>query len=183
MTSRWMLEVERLRDVEVEWHIFSLSVLNEGREIPEQYRAAIANGWQFGRVVCAARAEHGDSVVLPLYTAMGGQIHLGSRQPTREVLIDAIADAGLPAKLIDAADDKSYDEELRRSTRAALDLVGDDVGTPVIAIDGVAFFGPVVSPAPKGEAAAKLWDGVLSAAQTPGFFELKRTRTVDPIFT
>jgi hypothetical protein len=97
-------------------------------------------------------------------------------------LVAAIADAGLPAQLIEAADDTSYDEELRKSTRAALELVGDDVGTPVIAIDGVAFFGPVVSPAPKGEAAGRLWDGVLAVAQTPGFFELKRTRTVDPIF-
>lgn len=183
MTSRWMLEVEKVRDVEIQWHIFSLSVLNEGREIPEEHRENLINGWLFGRVVCAARGKLGEGVVLPLYTAMGGQIHLGARQPARDVLVAAIAKAGLPTSLIDAADDTGFDVELRQSTRAAIELVGDDVGTPVIAIDGVAFFGPVVSPAPKSEAAGKLWDGVLAVAQTPGFFELKRTRTVGPIFS
>lgn len=177
-----MLEVEKVRDVEVEWHIFSLSVLNEGREIPEQYRSAMENGWSFGRVVCAAKESAGDSAVLPLYTAMGTLIHPGKRELEKATIAEALSNAGLSAELLSAADDKRFDQTLRDSTAEALKLVGDDVGTPVIAIDGVAFFGPVISPAPKGEAAGRLWDGVLNVAKTPGFFELKRTRTVDPIF-
>ena len=182
MTSRWMLEVEKVRDVEVEWHIFSLSVLNEGRDLPEQYRSAMANGWMFGRVVCAAQQAAGDASVLPLYTAMGTRLHPGKGEIEKAVIAEALAEAGLSAELLSAANDITFDQKLRDSTAEALKLVGDDVGTPVIAIDGVAFFGPVISPAPKGEAAGKLWDGVLNVARTPGFFELKRTRTVGPIF-
>jgi hypothetical protein len=182
MTSRWMLEVEKIRDVEVKWHIFSLSVLNEGREVPEQYQSHMANGWMFGRVICAAKQSAGEAVVLPLYTAMGNRLHPGQAELSKTVIAEALNEAGLPADLLQAAEDKSFDETLRASTAEALKLVGDDIGTPVIAIDGVAFFGPVISPAPKGEAAGRLWDGVLNVAKIPGFFELKRTRTVDPIF-
>jgi hypothetical protein len=182
MTSRWMLEVEKVRDVEVKWHIFSLSVLNEGREVPEQYQSHMANGWMFGRVICAAKKSAGEAVVLPLYTAMGNRLHPGQAELSKAVIAEALDEVGLSADLLQAAEDKSFDETLRASTAEALKLVGDDVGTPVIAIDGLAFFGPVISPAPKGEAAGRLWDGVLNVAKTPGFFELKRTRTVDPIF-
>jgi hypothetical protein len=136
----------------------------------------------FGRVICAAKQSAGEAVVLPLYTAMGNRLHPGQAELSKAVIVEALDEARLSADLLQAAEDKSFDETLRASTAEALKLVGDDVGTPVIAIDGVAFFGPVISPAPKGEAAGRLWDGVLNVAKTPGFFELKRTRTVDPIF-
>jgi 2-hydroxychromene-2-carboxylate isomerase len=142
----------------------------------------MANGWMFGRVICAAKQSAGEAVALPLYTAMGNRLHPGKAELSKTVIAEALDEAGLSAALLQAADDETFDETLRASTAEALKSVGDDVGTPVIAIDGVAFFGPVISPAPKGEAAGRLWDGVLNVAKTPGFFELKRTRTVDPIF-
>jgi len=183
MTSRWMLEVEKLRPVDVRWHVMSPSVLNEHRDdLSPAYRAMMDGGWGPVRVVTAVQQEYGDEYMLPLYTALGTRHHPGGREYTREVIVEALEEAGLPATLADAADTDQYDEALRKSHAEGIGLVGQDVGTPVIAVNGVAFFGPVVTPAPKGEAAAKLWDGCLLVASTPGFFELKRTRTQDPIF-
>jgi protein-disulfide isomerase-like protein with CxxC motif len=183
MTSRWMMEVEKVRPVDVRWHVMSLSVLNEGRDnLPEQYRRMLADGWGPVRVVTAARELHGDEVVKPLYDAMGTQIHPGGNKDFADVIAKALAEAGLPADLAKYADSDEYDEQLRASHAEGIGLVGDDVGTPVVAFNGVAFFGPVVTPAPKGDAAAKLWDGVLLVAATPGFYELKRSRTEGPIF-
>jgi protein-disulfide isomerase-like protein with CxxC motif len=182
MTSRWMLEVERLRPVDVRFHVMSLSVLNEGRDLPEGYVAMLRDGWGPVRVLTAARLAHGDEVVRPLYDALGTRIHVQGRGNKPGVVEEALAEVGLPADLAEAAADESFDGPLRESHHAGMDAVGMDVGTPVIHVEGTAFFGPVVSPAPKGEAAAKLWDGVLLVAATDGFFELKRTRTRDPIF-
>ena len=182
MTSRWMTEVERVRPVDVRWHVMSLSVLNEGRDLDPDYRARMDRSWGPVRVVIAARELHGEDVVKPLYDAMGTQIHPGGNKDYPDVIARALAEVGLPADLAAHADTDEYDKQLRASHAEAMDLVGDDVGTPVVAFNGVAFFGPVVTPAPKGEAAGRLWDGALLVAGTPGFYELKRTRTEGPIF-
>jgi protein-disulfide isomerase-like protein with CxxC motif len=182
MTSRWMLEVEQVRDVTVRWHVMSLAYLNEGRDLPEAYREVMAQAWGPVRVVIAAAAAHGDDVVLPLYTALGRRLHLEGRPKDRATIEDALAEVGLPTELADAMASTEFDELLKKSHHAGMDQVGMDVGTPVISVDGVAFFGPVVSPTPRGEAAGRLWDGVLLVAGTDGFFELKRSRTRDPIF-
>ena len=182
MTSRWMMEVERNRPVDVTWSVMSLSVLNEGRDLDADYRAMLDNGWGPVRVVTAAAREHGTEVVKPLYDAMGERIHHRGMTDLSAVIKESLAEVGLPAELASVADGDTVDEELRASHGRAMELVGDDVGTPVIAVNGIAFFGPVVSPPPKGEAAGRLWDGCVLVAGTDGFFELKRTRTVGPIF-
>jgi len=182
MSSRWMLEVEKVRDVEVRWHVMSLSYLNEGRDLPEDYRALMDEAWGPVRVVVAAAEEHGDEVVLPLYTALGNRFHLQQRPRDRATVEEALAEVGLPTSLADAMTSTDHDDALRKSHHAGMDQVGSEVGTPVISVEGVAFFGPVVSPAPRGEAAGRLWDGVRLVAGTDGFFELKRSRTRDPVF-
>ena len=180
MTSRWMREVEQVRPVRTRFHVMSLSVLNEGRDLPQGYLDLLAKAWGPVRVLTAARLAHGDEVIAPVYEAMGRRIHNEGRGNTP--VVEALEEVGLPTTLADAAASDAHDEDLRRMHHAGMDAVGMDVGTPVIHVDGVAFFGPVVSPAPRGEAAGRLWDGVLLVAGTDGFFELKRTRTRDPIF-
>ncbi|MFJ4821784.1 DsbA family protein [Streptomyces bacillaris] len=190
MTSRWILEVEKVRDIEVRWHVMSLAVLNEDKldELPEEYRDLLENkAWGPVRVVVAAQQLHGDDVVGPLYTALGTRFHNNGEGPTREAIVGALKDVGLPEDLVEYADKDTYDTELRASHKEGIEKVGQEVGTPVIAVPGadgeqVAFFGPVVTPAPKGEDAAKLWDGTLLVASIPGFYEIKRTRTQGPIF-
>jgi protein-disulfide isomerase-like protein with CxxC motif len=182
IASRWMLEVEQVRGVQVRWHVMSLSYLNEGRELPEKYRAVMDQSWGPVRVVVAAATAHGDDVILPLYTALGTRFHHEGRPKDRATIEEALAEVGLPAALADAMDSEAHDEALRKSHHAGMDQVGFEVGTPVISVEGVAFFGPVVSPIPRGEAAGLLWDGVRLVAGTDGFFELKRSRTRDPIF-
>lgn len=184
MTSRWMTEVEQVRDVTVRWHVMSLAVLNEDKDIPEDYRAMLADGWGPVRVIVAAAREHGDDVVKPLYDAIGTRFHPGGRSDRREVVAEALAEVGLPAALLERYDNvpDDVDAALRASHAEGIALVGEDVGTPVVAFEGRAFFGPVISPAPKGEAAGRLWDGALLLAEFDGFYELKRTRTVGPIF-
>lgn len=187
MTSRWMLEVEQVRDVQVRWHVMSLAVLNEGRDLTPEYQELLEKAWGPVRVVVAAQQRSGDEVVLPLYSAIGTRIHVQGREDLDAICREALAEAGLPAELADVMGTTEVDEALRASHAEGIALVGEDVGTPVVAFPGpdgtpVAFFGPVISPAPKGEAAGRLWDGCVLVAGTPGFFELKRTRTVGPIF-
>jgi hypothetical protein len=189
MTSRWMLEVMQVRDVRVEFHVMSLSVLNEGRDVPEDYKRHMQESWGPVRTIIKAREVHGQDIVLPLYSAIGKRIHLEKRGFTKEnpdqlraSVIEALAEVGASAECISVWATTEVDDLLRESHNRGMLPVGTDVGTPVIHVAGTAFFGPVISPAPKGEAAGKLWDGVLLVSQTPGFFELKRSRTVGPIF-
>ncbi|GAA3746817.1 protein-disulfide isomerase-like protein with CxxC motif [Spinactinospora alkalitolerans] len=182
MTSRWLLEVEKVRPIEARWHVMSLAVLNEDKDVPEDYRRMLEDAWGPVRVAIAAEERLGNEVLGPLYTALGTRFH-NRREPRGiETVAAALADVGLPRDLAEAADSADYDEALRKSHHDGMDRVGYEVGTPVISVDGVSFFGPVVSPAPKGEDAGRLWDGVLLVAGTDGFFELKRSRTRDPIF-
>ncbi|MFG3494144.1 DsbA family protein [Streptomyces sp. NPDC047928] len=190
MTSRWMLEVRKVRPVDVRWQVMSLAVLNEDKldEVPEAYREMLSTtAWGPVRVAVAAQQLHGDEVLDRLYTAMGTRFHNRGEAVNRETMAAALEEAGLPAELVEYADKDTYDTELRASHKEGINKVGQDVGTPVIAVPGpdgqeVAFFGPVVTPAPKGEAAARLWDGTLLVASTPGFYEIKRTRTQGPVF-
>jgi 2-hydroxychromene-2-carboxylate isomerase len=182
IASRWMLEVVQVRDVDVRWHVMSLAYLNEGRDLPEEYQQAMNEAWGPVRVVIAAQRAHGDDVVLPLYTALGNRFHLEKRPKDRETVQEALAEVGLPLDLADAMTSTDLDDALKASHHEGMDQVGMEVGTPVISVEGVAFFGPVVSPIPRGEAAGRLWDGVLLVAGTDGFYELKRSRTRDPIF-
>jgi hypothetical protein len=182
MTSRWLMEVEKVRDLEVTWSVMSLAVLNDGRELPEEYREMLDRAWGPVRVIIAAARDHGTTVIKPLYDAMGSRIHLGGEKDYVLVIAAALKECGLPADLARFADSTEVDDALRASHKRGIDLVGEDVGTPVISFDGIAFFGPVVTPAPTGDDAGRLWDGCLLVAGTPGFFEIKRTRTIGPIF-
>ncbi|MBT2405515.1 MULTISPECIES: DsbA family protein [unclassified Streptomyces] len=182
-TSRWMLEVVRLRPVTPRWHVMSLAVLQDNPRLPRAYREMLLEARGPARVCAAARAEHGDEVLGRLYTALGTRFHERGLPQSREVVEDALREAGLPARLSDALSSRTYEEALLLSHKAAVALVGDEAGTPVLALEGppgtgqAAFFGPVVTPVPRGEDAARLWDGVVLVASTPGFYEIKRSRT------
>ncbi len=183
MASRWILNAAEVRPIDVRWHVMSLAYLNQDKDdLSDQYRELMKEAWGPVRVCIAAEQEYGPDVLLPLYTALGTRFHLEKKSRDRATIEEALAEAGLPTSLADAADTDQYDDALKKSHHAGMDQVGMDVGTPVISVEGVAFFGPVVTPAPKGEAAGVLWDGVLDVAGTPGFYELKRTRSVGPIF-
>jgi len=182
ITSQWLLEVEKVRPVQARFHVMSLSVINEDRDLPDDYREMMDKAWGPVRVCIAAARAHGEEVLADLYTALGTRLHNQDLPRERTTIEDALREAKLPVELADAIDDEAYDKELRESTSAAMDKVGLEVGTPVICVNDVAIFGPVVSPVPKGEAAGRLWDGVWLVADTDGFFELKRTRTRDPMF-
>lgn len=182
IASRWLLEVEQVRDVHVRFHVLSLSVLNEGREVEPWYREWLDAGWGPARVAKAVEQKYGTQEVRGIYTALGNRIHLDKQPLGRDLYIAALAEAGLPAELADAAESTDLDAAMLAGNQAGLGPVGEDLGTPAIHVtmpDGSvnAFFGPVVSPTPRGEAAGLLWDGVLLVSATPGFYELKRART------
>ncbi|MEU3454562.1 disulfide bond formation protein DsbA [Micromonospora sp. NPDC006766] len=185
--SRWLLEVERVRDVRVRFHVMSVSVLNEGRDgLEEWYREWLKPGLGPVRVAVAAEQKVGGAVLRDLYTALGNRIHHERAPIGRELYVAALTEVGLPVELADAAESTDHDQALLASHHAGLELVGEDLGTPTIHVTGLdgrvnAFFGPVVAPIPRGEAAGRLWDGVLLVSGTDGFFELKRARTRRPI--
>ncbi|MER6569306.1 DsbA family protein [Streptomyces sp. NPDC001093] len=191
LTSRWMLDVRASRPIGITWHVMSLAVLNEARldQLPEHIRELMDRAWAPVRVLTAAQTAFGSEALEPLYTALGTRYHLEQQPKTRATIEAALREVGLPVRLADAGDSPAHDEALRQSHGAGIALVGSEVGSPVVAVPGphapsgkVAFFGPVVTPAPKGEEAARLWDGILAVAATPGFYEIKRGRTVGPLF-
>ncbi|MGI8994299.1 MAG: DsbA family protein [Nocardioidaceae bacterium] len=183
IASRWMKEVEQVRDVTTDLHVMSLAYLNADKDdIDDDYREFLKDAWGPVRVCIAAAEQHGAEVLDRLYTELGTRFHNQARDKSRGTIEEALVAAGLPSELADAMDDGSYDEAIKKSHHAGMDQVGMEVGTPVISVEGVAFFGPVVTPIPRGDEAGRMWDGVQLVAGVDGFYELKRTRTVDPSF-
>jgi 2-hydroxychromene-2-carboxylate isomerase len=183
ITSRWMLEVQKVRPVTTTWHVMSLSVLNEAKEdLPERYREGMRTAWGPVRVLIAAEQAYGPEVLLPLYTALGTRFHHDKAPRDAETITAALEEAGLPASLAAAMDSTECDDAVRASHAEGIERVGYDVGTPIISVGAMSVFGPVMSPIPRGEDAGRLWDGVLLIAGVDGFFELKRSRTREPIF-
>jgi 2-hydroxychromene-2-carboxylate isomerase len=183
ITSRWVLEVEKVRDVEVHWHVMSLAYLNQDKDISEDYRKMLETAWGPVRVLIAAEQKYGNEVLAPLYTSMGTKIHLEKRESDRAMIEESLQENGLDAALADAMDDTFLDEAVAKSHHEGMDAVGAEVGTPTIHFNGTAFFGPVLTKAPKGEDAGQLWDACVTLAAYPQFFELKRTRTGDLDFS
>lgn len=183
ITSRWILEVEKVRDVRVTWRIMSLAYLNQDKDISDDYREFLKTGWQPVRVCMAVEERFGQEKLAEIYTALGTRRHVEQKDLTREVIEDALASVGLPTELADAMDDASYDEAIKKSHHLGMDQVGNEVGTPTIAMNGSAFFGPVIAKAPKGEEAGRLWDGFQLVTAYPYVYELKRARTHDLDFS
>jgi 2-hydroxychromene-2-carboxylate isomerase len=182
VTSRWLLHAAEVRDLDVHFRVMSLAALNENKELSAEYLDFLKRSWGPVRVLIAVEQRHGAKVVEQLYSAMGNHLHVQGNKDLTAVISSALSDVGLAQDLALAADSDDYDQALRASHREGMELVGEEVGTPIVRVGDVAFFGPVVTPAPRGEEAGKLFDGVLAVASTPGFFELKRTRTVGPTF-
>ena len=183
IASRWMKEVEQVRDVETSFHVMCLEYLNKDKDISDDYRATLEPAWGPVRVCIAAEQKHGREVLLSLYTALGTRIHRDGEEISRELIAAAVAEAGLEPELVDAMDDESYDDAVAASHHEGMDQVGNEVGTPTIAFEGAAFFGPVLSKIPRADEAGQLWDGCVAVAKVPYFYELKRSRTEDLDFS
>lgn len=184
VTSRWITEVATVRDITVDFNVISLGVLNEDKQ--DQNDPGTKAIWQGARTALAVRERHGTQKVAEFYTEAGTRIHNQGYGVDRydEALPEALKAIGLSdaEDILTASQDTSYDEGLRESTKTALSLVGNDVGTPIIAIGDSAFFGPVLTRIPRGEEAGKLWDGFEALVNYPYFYELKRSRSTSPEF-
>ncbi|QYH19334.1 DsbA family protein [Corynebacterium aquatimens] len=184
-TSRWIKEVEQVRDIEVEWVPMSLSVLNDGRDLPESYAAMMEANWGPARVFAKVKADEPEKVD-ELYTVMGEMVHArgeGGKQgygAYDEIICAALEEVGLPTTIAEVANTEAADDLLRGFHSRAMDAVGDEVGTPVVQLGDTAFFGPVITRVPRGEEAGELFDASVKLASFPYFFELKRSRTEDP---
>ncbi len=176
IASRWILEVEQVRDLSVSWHVMSLAVLNKDKHIGDRAREYLKPAMGPVRVCVAAEQKYGGQVLLPLYTAFGDRIHVEGQQVSRQLVAAAVEEAGLDPMLVEAMTDSSLDDAVAESHQRGMDQVGDEVGTPTISFEGSAFFGPVLSRIPRGEDAGTLWDGCVAVAKFPYFYELKRTR-------
>lgn len=183
ITSRWALEVAQQREVHLTFRLMSLYLLNAGRDLPADYRAKIDASRGIGRVAAAVQTDHGPDALAAFYTAAGTRIHSEGRDDFDAVTLEALADAGLPAGLAEAATSDAYDAALAASHEAGMKPVGEDVGTPTIHVNGTAFFGPVLTAIPRGEDALRVFDGAVALASYPQFFELKRSRTGDLDFS
>ncbi|KQV75973.1 disulfide bond formation protein DsbA [Aeromicrobium sp. Root344] len=176
ITSRWMLEVEQVRDVTTTFHVMSLSVLNEDKDVEQRYKDMLERGWGPVRLAIAVEQAHGSEALRSFYTSIGTKHHNEKREFDKALYEEVLEEIGLPLELVAAADDTSLDEAVRASHKIGIDRVGEEVGTPVIAIGGTAFFGPVLQSIPRGEVAGSVFDGARLLASYPDFFELKRTR-------
>jgi hypothetical protein len=179
-----MLEVEKVRPVTTKFHVMSLAVLNAGREgLSDDYRRRMeTEAWYGARASIAVEETYGSEALSAFYTALGTRYHPQGEPRTPETVKAALADVGFDTDLAAACTSDAYDEALTRSHHEGMDPVGFDVGTPVVRINGKSLFGPVISPAPTGETAGRLFDGVALCTEYEGFFELKRGRDVGPIF-
>ena len=186
ITSRWMVDVDRQKQIHVNWKLFSLKKINQDRDIPEHFKILHQIGLRALRVAAAVSKEYGNDGLAKLYTVMGTRYHHDNEDIDEPDILEEILKAcGFPTQLADAVDAEAWDKIIAADMDQAVAKVGTDVGVPLIVLDGgrgPGFFGPVFSPAPTGTSAVALWDAIIIAGGTPGFFELKRTRETGPLF-
>jgi 2-hydroxychromene-2-carboxylate isomerase len=176
-TSRWARDLEQAGLATVEWKVMSLGILNEGKEIPEQYREGMVRGARFLRALTAAAEQGGPDAVGRLYDALGTRLHDRDEGLADDVLLRSVEEVGLPGSVADAADDEGRDAAVRASHEEGQRRVGTESGSPITAYDGgPAFFGPVVVPAPAGDEAETLLTAMASLSKVSAFSEIKRSR-------
>ena len=180
-TSLWIREVEKVRDIEVHWNVMSLGVLNEEKNPAPAEDEEVLARWISARTSTAV-AETAPEKVGDFYAAIGHEIHINENRDFEDASRRALAQIGLDESVVEQAKTDTFDEAMRKSHEAGITQVGQDVGTPIVAFAGTAFFGPVITRVPTGEEAGKLFDASVALAEYPYFFELKRSRSERPVF-